>query len=83
MAKGKRGYKFTTPELESLAEAVEEIVPISSTEWDRVWNEHNSRYPELNRTADSLKLKFQEMARTKIPTGEPECPPHICIAKWA
>ena len=37
----------------------------------------------MNRTAESLKRKFQEMARTKIPTGDPECPGHICIAKWA
>ncbi len=33
MAKGMRGYKFIASELESLAKAVEEIIPISSTEW--------------------------------------------------
>jgi hypothetical protein len=36
MPKGKRGYKFTAPELEILAKAVEEIVPISATNWDKV-----------------------------------------------
>ena len=39
MAGGKRGYKFTTAELESLAEAetAEELVPsISGTEWERL-----------------------------------------------
>jgi hypothetical protein len=32
MVQGKRGFKFTTDELESLAESVKEIVPISSSE---------------------------------------------------
>ncbi len=32
MPKGKRGYKFTAPELEILAGAIEEIVPISAPE---------------------------------------------------
>ena len=32
MAKGKREFKFTTGELEALAKAVEELVPISTTE---------------------------------------------------
>ena len=40
-------------------------------------------FPDRNRTAESLKHKFQEMARAKIPTGDPECPRHIRIAKWA
>ena len=83
MARGKRGFKFTADELESLAESVEEIVPISSTEWERVWNQHISFFPDRNRTAESLKRKFQEMARVKIPTGDPECPRHIRIAKRA
>ena len=80
----KRGYKFTTHELESLAEAIEDIVPMSATDWDTVWEAHNESFPGLNRTSDSsLKCKFQEMARTKIPTGDPNCPNHIRIAKRA
>jgi hypothetical protein len=34
MAMGKRGFKFPTGELEALAKAVEELVPISTTEWE-------------------------------------------------
>ena len=83
MVRRKRGFKFTTNELESLAESIEEFVPISSTKWERVWNEHISIFPHRNRTAESLKHKFQEMARAKIPTGDPECPRHIRIAKRA
>ncbi len=79
---GKRGFKFTTDELESLAEFVEEFVCISSTEWEWVWNEHIFIFPNRNWTAKSLKCKFQEMARANIPRGDPECSRHICIAKW-
>ncbi len=83
MVGGKRGFKFTTDELESLAESVKEFVPISGTEWEQVWNGHISIFPNRNWTAESLKCKFQEIARAKIPTGDPECPRHIRMAKQA
>ncbi len=79
----KRVFKFTTHELESLAEAVADIIPMSNTDWDNILEIHVANFPGLNRTSDSLKWKFQEMARTKIPTGDPNCPNHIRIAKHA
>jgi hypothetical protein len=83
MVKGKRGFKFTVSELESLAKTVEELVPISTTEWDRVQNQHNTCCPKQQRTLESLKCKFQELARAKIKTGNPNMPPHIRVAKQA
>ncbi len=83
MAKGKRGYKFTIRKLESLVEAVEELVPISNTEWERVWDRHIALYPQKDQTSKSLKCKFQEMARAKIKTGNPNMQPHIRGAKQA
>ncbi len=83
MVKGKKGFKFTVGELENLAETVEELVPISTTEWERVWNQHNTCYPKQQRTLESLKRKFQELARAKIKTGDPNMPPHIRVAKRA
>jgi hypothetical protein len=44
MAKGKRGFKFTIWKLESLVKAVEELVPISNTEWEWVWDRHMALY---------------------------------------
>jgi hypothetical protein len=82
MVKGKGGFKFTVSELESLAKTVEELVLISTTEWKRVWNQHNTCYPEQQRTLESLKRKFQELARAKIKTGDPNMPPHIRVPKW-
>jgi hypothetical protein len=46
MAKGKRGFKFTIHGLKSLVKAVEELVPISNTEWERVWVRHIALYPQ-------------------------------------
>jgi hypothetical protein len=83
MAKGKRGFKFTIQELKSLVEAVEELVPISNTEWEWVWDRHMALYPKQDWTMESLKCKFQEMARSKIKTGDPNMPPHIPGAKRA
>jgi hypothetical protein len=83
MPKGKRGLTFTASELESLAETVEEFLPISHTDWDRVRDQHNENFPEQNRTTDSLRRKFQWMAKLKMPTGDPNMPRHIRVAKRA
>ncbi len=61
--------------------AVEEIVPIGNPEWECVWERHNSCYPNKDRTVESLKRKFQELAKKKVPTGDPNCPPHIIYAQ--
>ena len=65
MPKGKRGYKFTEEELESLLMAVDEIVPVGNPEWEHIWEMHNSCYPNQDRTVESLKRKFQELAKKK------------------
>jgi hypothetical protein len=74
---------LTIRELESLVQAVNELVPISNTEWERVWDRHMALYPQQDWTMESLKRKFQEMARAKIKTGDPNMPPHIRGAKRA
>ena len=40
-------------------------------------------YPQQDWTMESLKRKFQEMARAKIKTGDPNMLPHIRSAKRA
>jgi hypothetical protein len=81
--KGKRGLAFTAPERKSLAETVDEIVPISHTDWDNIRDQHNENLPEQNRTTDSFRRKFQWMAKLKMPTGDPNMPRHIRVAKRA
>jgi hypothetical protein len=81
MAQQKRGFKFALSKIESLLKVVEAIIPIGNPDWDKILNEHASRYPTKDCTAKSLKHKFQELACTKIPAGDPNMPPHICKAK--
>ena len=69
MAKGKRGAKFTTAELEHLLDIVEEILPIGASKWERVWERHAVDFHAKERTPESLKRKFQELARKKYQLG--------------
>jgi hypothetical protein len=39
------------------------------------------RYHKKERTPKSLRRKFQDLAKSKAPTGDPNCPPHIHSAK--
>jgi hypothetical protein len=79
--KGKRGFKFTIAEMESLLDVIGEIVPIGNPNWEQVWDSHTTCYPQKERTAKLLRCKCQELARKKMPTGDPNCPPHIRSAK--
>ncbi len=81
MAKGQRGFKFTITKIESLLDVINDIVPIGNSEWEQVWNRHNHHYPSKEWTVESLRCKFLEMARKKVPTGDPNCPPHIRSSK--
>jgi hypothetical protein len=65
MPKRKRGYKFTKKELESLLVTVDEIVPVGNSEWEHIWEMHNSCCPNQDCTIKSLKHKFQELAKKK------------------
>ena len=77
----RRGFKFTVAEIEHLLETIEDVIPIGNPDWERIWQEHSARYPTKERTSESLKRKFQELARKKNPTGDPNCPPYVRDAK--
>jgi hypothetical protein len=81
MAHQKRKFNFTLSKIESLLEMVKAIIPIGNPDWEKILNKHASRYPTKDSTAKLLKRKVQELARTKIPTGDPNMPPHIRKAK--
>lgn len=79
--KASRGRGFTTTEVESLLEVIEEVLPIGQNEWDTVLHQHQSRYPDYDRTRDSIKRKFASLYNSKKPTGDPTCPPTVRRAK--
>ena len=79
--KTKRGVGYSQMEIDTLLDLVEEHLPISNIEWERIEHLHKCNFPGENRTKESLKRKFQDLYRTKIPTGDPHIPPHIKRAK--
>jgi hypothetical protein len=64
-----------------MLECAREILPISGAEWDMVATRHATFHPDLDRTGDQLKKKFNKLARTMVPTGNPNIPPMIREAK--
>ena len=72
---------YTTAELETLLTLAKQHLPISGLEWEnKVAIPHQARH-NTGRTGDSLKRKFDSLANTKMPTGDPNCPPHVRQAK--
>ena len=78
---GGRGASFSERELESLLDILEEHLPVGGDEWDAVCRVHNTRYPDTNRTTDSLRRKFALLYRKKAPTGDPRIPSSTLRAK--
>ena len=76
-----RGKKknFTQDELLNLFSIMEDIKPIGPDEWEKVINEHSVMYP--GRDVDSIRRKFINCHRKKVPTGDPDCPEEIRLAK--
>jgi hypothetical protein len=68
-------------ELDNLLDLIKEILPLSATQWEEIAKYHLSRYPDKNRSVDSLKRKFKELNSKKIPTGDPHCPQEVRRAK--
>ena len=77
----KRSLGFTQAETESLLESIRSVLPIGGTEWGTVENLHLQEWPEVKRSKDSLRRKFSSLYRTKMPTGNPACPPLVRLAK--
>ena len=60
---------------------VESFLPISVQNWQAVADVHLENYRREARTTESLRRKFQEIARRTGPTGDPNCPPYVIKAK--
>ena len=76
-----REANFSREELDSFLDSVEDILPLSTTLWEKVAEMHLVRYPDKGRSVDSLKMKFKELHIKMIPTGDPHCRPAVRRAK--
>ncbi len=77
----KRGAKFHASKIIFLLDNIENVMPITSTEWDTVGLLHHEVFPQHARTAELLSHKFQEVVRETGPTGDSKYPAHVRHAK--
>jgi hypothetical protein len=59
--KGKKGAKaenFTQAEINCLLELIKEIMPLSTSQWQKVVNEHIMYFPDTNHNVDGLCCKI-------------------------
>jgi hypothetical protein len=80
MARG-RAADYTPEEVIHFLNIAVSIKPVDLTGWQRVLQEHNLVYAHMNRTAESLRRKYNQLQRKKIPTGDPNCPEDVRLAK--
>ncbi len=79
--KSTQGVGYSQMEIDSLLDLLEEHLPIASMEWERIENLHKCNFPTEDRRREFLKQKFQDLYRSKIPTGDPSMPNDIRRAK--
>ena len=69
--------QFRLNEVMSLLDTVLTHLPIGSHEWECVASEHNENFPDKDRTVTSIRRKFAQLHKVKIPTGDPTCPAEV------
>ena len=78
-ASTRRGKGFTKAETTTLLKAVERILPIDAEGWTEVHEIFNSKHS--SRGVEGLKRKFNKLANKPVPTGNPNIPEDIKLAK--
>jgi len=62
-------FNFTEPELNHLLDCIDNILPSDADKWKAVATEHATKYRNKNRSADSLKVKFDKICCQSKSTG--------------
>ena len=73
------GKGFTKAETTTLLKAVERIVPIDAEGWAEVHEIFNSKHS--SRGVEGLKRIFNKLANKPVPTGNPNIPDNVKLAK--
>ena len=75
----RSGMNYSHEELMSVLHTVNDILPIGTNEWQLVADNHAVNY--TRRDIISIRRKWQKLHRMKIPTGSPEIPEEVLLAK--
>jgi len=78
---GNRGPAFTEAEINNFLEIMGKVVPIGPLEWGVVVERHRELFGAKNRDVMSLRRKFNAISNTVHPTGDPNVPAYIQLAK--
>ena len=78
-ASTRRGIGFTKAETTTLLKAIEQILPIDVEAWNEVHDVFSSKHSI--RGVEGLKCKFNKLANKPVPTGNPNMPEDIRLAK--
>ena len=73
------GKGFTKAETTTLLKAIEWILPIDAEGWTEVHEIFNSKHS--SRGVEGLKRKFNKLANKPVPTGNPNIPEDVKLAK--
>jgi len=80
--KGGGNMKCSRDELETLLDALEEVMPIGKVDWEKVESMCNLQVPEeRERTLLKLQNQCNTLCSKRPPTGNPNCPPEVKCAK--
>jgi hypothetical protein len=73
---------YSDEELDILLGLIKEYLPIGNIAWMRVVDEFNKRVsPARVRNKASILRKYNSLHQKLMPTGDPNMPPHVKIAK--
>ena len=75
----RRGKAFTKAETTTLLKTIEQVVPIDAEGWNEVHDIFNSKHTP--RGVEGLKRKFNKLANKPVPTGNPNMPEDVKLAK--
>ena len=69
---------YTPSEILDLMTTLKNVVPVSSSDWERVKKIHSGTWPD--RSVESLRKRFQRLLKTNPPSGSTELPRELHIA---
>ena len=75
----RRGKGFTKAETTTLLKVIEEILPIDVEAWNEVHYVFNSKHTPHG--VKGLKCKFNKLTNKPVPTGNPNMPEDVRLAK--
>ena len=71
---------YSHEEVMTMLELMEKILPIGTEEWEQVETGLRDKFPP-GRDKNSITRKYHQLYRRKIPTGDPNMPPEVRLAK--